>query len=204
MIDYALLEDAESYARGRLSDKRYVHTLRVAETVERLAKLHGLDPERARLAGLLHDTARELGKEELLRVAEEEGLPVGDFEHERPILLHGPVAAELSKKDLGVEDAELREAIRVHTTGEPGMGPLALALFVADKIEPGRDQPGVEDLRELALESLKRAAWAALKDSISHNERRNRPAHPESRKTLEWLSSGDEQHPGETTPRSEV
>ncbi|MCA1717973.1 MAG: bis(5'-nucleosyl)-tetraphosphatase (symmetrical) YqeK [Actinobacteria bacterium] len=196
MIDDALLDDAESYARERLSDKRYAHTLRVAEAAERLAKLHGLDPERARLAGLLHDTAREVGKEELLRVAEEDGLPVGDFERERPILLHGPVAAKLSREDLRVEDGEILDAVRAHTTGEPGMGPLALALFVADKIEPGREQSGVEDLRELAPASLHRAARAALEDSISYNERRDRPAHPKSRQTLEWLASGDER-PGE-------
>ncbi len=196
MIDDALLKDAESYARDRLSDKRYAHTVRVAETAERLAKLHGLGPEKARLAGLLHDTAREVGKEELLRVAEEDGLPVGDFERERPILLHGPVAAEFAREDLGVEDGEVLDAVRAHTTGEPGMGPLALALFVADKIEPGREQPGVEDLRELAPVSLHRAARAALEDSVSYNERRDRPAHPKSRQTLEWLTSGDER-PGE-------
>jgi len=196
MIDDAVLEDAESYARGRLSDKRYAHTLRVAETAERLAKLHGLDSERARLAGLLHDTAREVGKEELLRVAEEDGLPVGDFERERPILLHGPVAAELAREDLGVEDGEILDAVRVHTTGEPGMGPLALALFVADKIEPGREQSGVEDLRELAPVSLHRAARAALEDSVSYNERRDRPAHPKSRQTLEWLRGSGDERPG--------
>jgi predicted HD superfamily hydrolase involved in NAD metabolism len=197
MIDDALLDDAESYARERLSDKRYAHTLRVAETAERLAKLHGLDPERARLAGLLHDTAREVGKEELLRVAEEDGLPIGDFERERPILLHGPVAAKLAREDLGVEDGEILDAVRVHTTGKPGMGPLALALFVADKIEPGREQPGVEDLRELASVSLHRAARAALEDSISYNERRDRPAHPKSRQTLEWLRGSGDERPGE-------
>jgi predicted HD superfamily hydrolase involved in NAD metabolism len=197
VIDDALLDAAESYARELLSDKRYAHTLRVAETAERLARLHGLDPERARLAGLLHDMAREIGKEELLRVAEEDGLPVGDFERERPILLHGPVAAKLAKEDLGVEDGEVLDAVRAHTTGEPGMGPLALALFVADKIEPGREQSGVEDLRELAPVSLHRAARAALEDAISYNERRDRPAHPKSRQTLEWLRDSGDERPGE-------
>jgi predicted HD superfamily hydrolase involved in NAD metabolism len=197
MIDDALLDDAESYARERLSDKRYAHTLRVAETTEQLAKLHGLDPKRARLAGLLHDTAREVGKEELLRIAEEDGMPVGDFERERPILLHGPVAAKLAREDLGVENGEILDAVQAHTTGEPGMGPLALALFVADKIEPGREQPGVEDLRELAHVSLHRAARAALEDSVSYNERRDRPAHPKSRQTLEWLRGSGDERPGE-------
>jgi predicted HD superfamily hydrolase involved in NAD metabolism len=197
VIDDALLKNAENYARECLSDKRYAHTLRVAETAERLARLHGLDPERARLAGLLHDMAREIGKEELLRVAEEDGLSVGDFERERPILLHGPVAAELARGDLGVDDGEVLDAVRVHTTGEPGMGPLALALLVADKIEPGREQPGVEDLRNLAPVSLHRAARAALEDAISYNERRERPAHPKSRQTLKWLRDSSDECPGE-------
>jgi len=197
MIDDDLLEDAENYARKRLSDKRHAHTLRVAETAERLAKLHGLDPQRARLAGLLHDTAREIGKQELLRVAEEDGLSVGDFERERPILLHGPVAAELAKEDLGVDDGEILDAVRVHTTGEPGMGPLALVLLVADKIEPDREQPGVEDLRELAPVSLHRAARAALEDAVSYNERRDHPVHPKSRQTLKWLRDSGDEHAGQ-------
>jgi predicted HD superfamily hydrolase involved in NAD metabolism len=197
MIDDALIKNAENYARERLSDKRYAHSLRVAETIEHLAKLHGLDPERSRLAGLLHDTAREIGEEELLRVAEEDGLSVGDFERERPILLHGPVAAELAREDLGVDDGDVLDAVRVHTTGEPGMGPLALALLVADKIEPSREQPGVDDLRDLAPVSLRRAARAALEDSISYNERRDRPAHPKSRQTLEWLRDSGDERPGE-------
>jgi predicted HD superfamily hydrolase involved in NAD metabolism len=197
MIDDALLKNAGSYARERLSDKRYDHTLRVADTAEHLATLHGIDPQKARLAGLLHDTAREIGKEELLRVAEEEKLPIGDFERERPILLHGPVAAELSRKDLKMEDAEVREAIRVHTTGEPGMDPLALTLYVADKIEPGRDQPGVEDLRKLAFKDLRRAATVALEGSISHNQERGRSTHPKSLETLEWLENAGRKSSGE-------
>lgn len=192
MIDDALLEAAEGYARERLSKKRYAHTLRVAETAERLAEKHGLDSKKARLAGLLHDAAREVGKEELLRVAEENDLAVGDFEHERPMLLHGRVAAELARRDLGVKDGEILDAVRAHTTGEPGMGALALTLFVADKVEPGREGPSVEDLRELACKDLRRSACAALEASISHNEDRGRPVHPKSLETLEWLEDSGE------------
>src|ERR671921_2090467 len=192
MIDDALLEAAEGYARERLSNKRYDHTQRVAETAERLAEIHGLESKKARLAGLLHDAAREVGKEELLRVAEEDDLAVGDFEHERPMLLHGPVAAELARRELGVKDGEILDAVRAHTTGEPEMGPLALTLFVADKVEPGREGPGVEDLRELARKDLSRSAHAALEASISHNENRGRPVHPKSLETLEGLEDSGE------------
>ena len=73
-----LLERAEAFARSRLSERRYEHTLRVADTAEDLALAHGLDADRARLAALLHDAARETGPEEFLKLAEEWHLQVGD------------------------------------------------------------------------------------------------------------------------------
>ncbi len=197
MMDDSLLATAENYAREHLSGKRHAHTLRVADTAERLAGIHNLDPRRARLAALLHDSARETGKEEMLRLAGEKGIQANDLERERPMLLHGPVAAELAREDLGVEDDEVLDAVRAHTTGEPGMGPLALALYVADKIEPDRDQPGVETLRKLALKDLRKAAMVALDRSISHNEERGRPTHPRSYEALEWLEGRGGEHPGE-------
>jgi HD superfamily phosphohydrolase YqeK len=77
------------------------------------------------------------------------------------------------------------------------MGPLALALYVADKIEPGRDQPGVETLRKLALKDLRKAATVALDRSISHNEERGRPTHPKSYEALEWLEGRGGERSGE-------
>lgn len=187
MTDTEFLSAADGLARTRLSDKRYNHTLRVADTAAHLAELHSLDAGKARLAALLHDAAREVGQPELLRIAEKSGIPVDDFERDRPILLHGPVAAVLATEGLGVEDGAVLEAVRVHTTGEPGMGPLALALYVADKIEPARDYPSVGELRKLAGESLHRATLASLRRTHAHNRDRDRPTHPESRKTLKWL-----------------
>jgi len=190
MTDAALLYTADAYAHDRLSGKRYGHTRRVADTAERLARLHGLDGDRARLAALLHDSARELGNAELLRLAKELGHEVIEAEREKPNLLHGPVAAGLTRRELGVEDAEVLEAVRVHTTGAPGMGALALALYVADKIEPARDYEGVEDLRALAEVDLREATLGALRRAISYNESRGRETHPLSLETLRWLKGG--------------
>jgi predicted HD superfamily hydrolase involved in NAD metabolism len=182
-----LLQAADALARDRLSDKRYSHTVRVADTAERLARIHGLDPSRVRLAALLHDAAREMEPDEFLRLAEEWDLAVGEPERESQKLLHAPVGAELARRELGVEDEEVLEAIRAHTVGEPGMGSLALALYVADKIEPARDYPSVERLRRLAQEDLHKAAIEALRRVVAHNEQRDRPIHPSSRAMLEWL-----------------
>jgi predicted HD superfamily hydrolase involved in NAD metabolism len=173
-----LLETADALARERLSEKRYDHTLRVADTAEHLARVHGLD---------LHDAVRETGPDEFLRLAGEWNLPVGEIEKESPKLLHGPVAAEFSRRELGVEDEEVLDAIRAHTTGRPGMGPLALVLYIADKIEPARDYPSVGRLRELSERNLRATTTEALRRAISYNEKRGKRTHPSSRATLEWL-----------------
>jgi predicted HD superfamily hydrolase involved in NAD metabolism len=184
------LEAADAFVRDRLSEKRYGHTLRVADTAEDLARTHGLDPGQARLAALLHDAAREIGDpEEFVKLAEAWDLPVGAPERESPKLLHGPVAAELARRELGVEDGDVLEAIRVHTVGKPGMGPVALVLYVADKIEPAREYPSVKRLRNLSREDLHEAAAESLRRSIAHNEERGRPIHPASRETLAWLEA---------------
>jgi predicted HD superfamily hydrolase involved in NAD metabolism len=185
--NHALLEAADAFARERLSEKRYGHTVRVADTAEDLAREHGLDPARTRLAALLHDAARETEPGEYLRLAGEWSLPVGEPERQSPKLLHGPVAAELGRRELGVEDEEVLEAVRVHTVGAAGMGPLALALYVADKIEPARDYPSVGRIRDLARRDLREAAAESLRRAISYNEGRAREIHPASREMLEWL-----------------
>jgi predicted HD superfamily hydrolase involved in NAD metabolism len=184
-----LLERAETLARSRLSERRYEHTLRVADTAESLAMAHDLEADRARLAALLHDAAREMGAEEFLNLADKWGLQVGDPEQKSPKLLHGPVAAELAKRELGVDDEEVLEAVSTHTTGRPGMGPLALVLYVADKIEPARDYPSVGRLRTLAREDLRRAAEESLRRAIAHNEERGKATHPASLKMLDWLEA---------------
>ena len=185
-------EAADVFARERLSAKRYGHTLRVADTAEDLARVHGIDPDRARLAGLLHDATRELSPDEFLRLARNWNLPVGEPEWESPKLLHGPVAAELARRVLGVEDGQVLDAIREHTTGRPGMGPLSLVLYVADKVEPARDYPSVGRLRRLSRKDLRGAAAESLRRSIAHNEERGRPTHPASIATLAWLEETEE------------
>ena len=182
-----LLAAADSFVRDRLSEKRYAHTLRVADVAEKLAKIHDLDAGRTLLAALLHDAARELESGEYLALAEEWELPLGEPERGDPKLLHGPVAAEIARRELGIRDEKALEAVRVHTVGSPGMSPLALALYVADKIEPARDYPSVERLRKLARKDLHEAAAEALRRTRDHNEQRDRPTHPASLQTLEWL-----------------
>ena len=186
---HTLLERAEAFARSRLSKERYEHTLRVADTAADLALAHDLDADMARLAALLHDAAREMDPEVFLNLANKWRLQVEDPERQSPKLLHGPVAAELARREFGMDNEEVLQAVRAHTTGRPGMGPLALVLYVADKIEPARDYPSVGRLRKLAGEDLNEAATESLRRAIAHNEERGKATHPASLKMLDWLEA---------------
>lgn len=183
------IQAAERHARDRLSEKRLAHTLRVAQTAEQLAKLHGIDPDKARLAGLLHDITREEKPEELLGLARQWNIKIEGLDRERPKLLHGPVAAEYSRQEFEIEDEEVISAVRVHTTGEEKMSPLALVIFIADKIEPARDYPGIYRPRDLAEKDLNQAARVILQETVSYNKSKGSKVHPRSLGALKWLEN---------------
>ncbi len=156
--------EAERLVAARLSPKRLAHTYRVAAEAVSLARRFGVDERDAELAGLLHDYCRELSPDETLAAAARHGIRVGPVEARRPVgLLHGPVAA--AELDGTVSD-RVASAIARHTVGAAGMADLEKVLYLADFCEPGRDFPGVEEVRALARESLDGAVAAANRLSL--------------------------------------
>lgn len=148
--------------KERVSKKRFDHSVNVAKVARRLAKTYGADPDKARLAGILHDWDKGLSNEELrvraaeLRV-EVDPLVLSDM----PWLLHGPTAAACLRKDYPQFGDEVFQAIERHTSGAADMSALDCIIYVADIIEPNRtfgDMAGIERLRglvgELPLEEL--------------------------------------------------
>jgi len=165
---------------SRLPAERRQHSLRVAEVAVKLADRYGADPDKARLAGLFHDYARDLPEDLLLRLAQEAGLMVGEIEKCHPVLLHGRVGAFLLRKELGLEDPEVLQAIARHSTGATSMGLLDKIIYLADLIEPGRNFPGVEELRSLAFEDLDAALLKALDSAIIYIIEKGWPLHPDT------------------------
>jgi len=162
MIDH---DAAESLIATRLSEKRRAHCHRVAATAADLARRWGADPEAAELAGLLHDYCRELTPEQMLAAARVHGIEVGPVEATRPRqILHGPVAAaELAGKGL---PPGVVQAIALHTVGAAGMSRLDKCVYLADYLEPGRDFPGVQEVRALAETSLDTAVAEASRRTL--------------------------------------
>lgn len=159
-------------------DSRYNHTLGVAACARELAGIYGIDSRQAELAALLHDCARCMSARELLATAEEQGLAVDELEREIPDLLHGKIGAYFARVRFGVYDLAVLHAIERHTLGAPEMTALDKIIFVADMIEPGRDFPGVEKLRELARADLDRALLSCFDATIRYVIEKQQYIHP--------------------------
>lgn len=152
-----------------LDAKRYEHTLGVAYTAAALAMCHGGDIEKATVAGLLHDCAKCLSDEKRISICEKNHLPINDIERRNPSLLHAKAGCILATTEYDVEDSEIIDAIRSHTTGRPGMTLLEKIIFVADYIEPGRNKAeNLGEVRPLAFRDLDEALWLILRDTLAY------------------------------------
>ncbi|GIO85407.1 hypothetical protein J25TS5_23390 [Paenibacillus faecis] len=151
---------------GQMPVKRWKHVEGVMLTAVELARRYGADPVKADLAALLHDLAKFWPVERQEAVIRENGLNAELLDHDKQ-LLHAEVAAFISQRDYGVDDPEVLDAIRYHTSGRVGMTQMDKIVCLADYIEPGREFPGVERIRELAEVSLEEALLAGFDSTIS-------------------------------------
>jgi nicotinate-nucleotide adenylyltransferase len=173
-----------------LSVKRFAHTLAVADTARRLALLHGLEPVKAEIAGLLHDCAKCLPLKEMQRIARENRLTEDESILESAALLHSVVGAHLARVKYGCEDEEIIAAILSHTTGKAGMSKLAMAVWLADTIEPTRaPYPLLDKTRMLAGLSLEKAMIASLEGTLQHVRKKGYVVHSATVETLDWLKT---------------
>lgn len=142
--------------QDKLSKKRFEHSMRVAENAVKLAKVHRENEKKAEIAGILHDYSKELPKEQLVQIAVDHRLLTSNLDLQMPQILHGPVASVVLKEEGIVDDEEILQAIRFHTTGHAHMNTLAKIIFIADYIEPGRTTPNIDDLMDIATDDLDR------------------------------------------------
>lgn len=172
-IDYEAIEKRITiYIEKNLSEKRLNHTYSVAEEAVSLARKHGADIKKARIAALFHDMCRGLSKEASNMYVRHLGLGAKYIDNIN--LAHSKIAAAIMKKDYGINDKDLINAVAFHTTGRAGMSVLEKIIFLADAIEPGRTYPTVEDTRRKAYENLDIACLDSLERTIEYiNERGN-------------------------------
>lgn len=161
-IDYSRAELLNKM-RQHLNEARLQHCLNVEQTAIKLVQQYNGDVNRAGLAGLIHDYAKQRSDTEFKQVIVQQ--------HFDPVLLqynnaiwHGIVGAYFIANELHIHDEQILNAVRRHTVGAPQMTTLDKIIFVADYIEPGRDFPGVAQARQLANTDLD----AAVRFEICH------------------------------------
>ncbi|KAB2338626.1 HD domain-containing protein [Cytobacillus depressus] len=170
-------ESALKIVKEQLTEHRYQHTLGVMETALFLANQYGADEKKAELAAIFHDYAKFRPKEEMKKVIIEQNMPecLLDFNSE---LWHAPVGAFLVQKEVSIQDDEVLDAIRYHTSGRTKMTLLEKVIYLADYIEPGRHFPGVEEVREMAKESLDKALIKSIQNTIFFLMKKGQPVFP--------------------------
>lgn len=159
-----------------LTPERYAHSLGVMETAEELAKIYGADREKAKIAGLLHDCAKNL--DNIYERCQDLEVELDEFEQKSPPLVHAKLGAEVAKIEFYVTDPEILDAIRWHTIGKAGMSLLEKIVFVADLTEPGRTFPDAKALRRLSRQNLDEAVKECVKSTIEINKKRGNIIHP--------------------------
>ena len=153
-IEHLVARRVDSLPRGL---QEHIQRAQVESRV--LAQRHQVDLDKALLATLAHDIARAMKSDDLLQRADELGLQPNLVERQVPVLLHGPVGAELLRQVDGLEDDEIYEAVCWHSTAHPGLADTAKVVFLADKLDPQKSHryPYLPRVRELAMESLDEA-----------------------------------------------
>lgn len=178
LCDFTEAEIIEKLRRA-LTVHRLHHTLGVADTAERLAGRFGVSPGKARLTALLHDCAKSLPYGEMRRLVSENIPDTDEMELDAEPVLHAPAGAVLARRDYGVRDPEILQAIRRHTLGGEDMTPLDALVYVSDFIEPGRRLfPGLEQVRALAETDIYAAMRLSAQLSHDYLISRGQKPHP--------------------------
>lgn len=174
------VESYKALLHYRLSERRYIHSLCVADCARQLAQQYGDNPRKAYIVGLLHDVMRDESAEKQLNFLQKAGIMVSPLEQNAPALYHAMAGAVYCKEVLGIEDELLLDAIRYHTTARGQMTRLDKLLFVADLVSEDRSYPDVEVTRALAWQSLDAALLYGLAFTVKHLKEKGVPVHSDT------------------------
>lgn len=149
-----------------IGEKRFNHSIRVMETALRLAEKYNCDIKQVKIAALLHDCAKYLDKLYLLKMANDFDIILDNVMRETPELIHGPLGAKIAEKEYNIKDIDILNAIEFHTTGRENMTLLDKIIYISDYVEPGRNFPGVGEVRDLAFNNLNDSILLAMNNTI--------------------------------------
>lgn len=182
-----MIDEIKSRLKQALPHRRFNHSVNVMKCAAELASRYGEDRDKAMLSGLLHDCARDIKTSEAFKFCKKYNIMVDKITRVQPVLLHGPLGACIAAEEYGVSDESILRAIRFHTTGYEDMDMLTKIIIIADYIEPGRNFPGVEEIRKIAFEDIEEAIVKTLDSTIKYIIEKGALIHPDTVRTRNFI-----------------
>ncbi|HEX2986047.1 MAG TPA: bis(5'-nucleosyl)-tetraphosphatase (symmetrical) YqeK [Caproiciproducens sp.] len=174
------IDEYKKIIKPFLGEKRYHHSVCVFESAVELAKKYGSDPQKAAVAGILHDIMKDIPSDEQLKMMTRYDIVLNNVERKAPKLWHAMLGAAYLENELKITDREILDAVRYHTTGRENMSLLEKIIFIADFISADRDYPGADHMRKAAEISLEQAMVEGLTFNIKDLASGYRPIHPDT------------------------
>lgn len=173
--------------RETLTTSRFEHVLRVEQMAIKLAQMNNVSVEMASIAGLCHDYAKQRPDEEFLTLIKQYHLN-DELLHYGNAIWHGAVGYLIVQNELGIQNIDILNAIKHHTTGAKYMSKLEQIIYMADYIEKGRDFPGVEQARQITFDDLELGVAYQTKHTLAYLIQNNKSIYPQTIDTYnQWV-----------------
>lgn len=156
------IESIKEFLKKRLSEKRFEHSLNVADECQKLAEHYGEDADKAYFAGLVHDVCKEVPPDELRQQAIDSNLSMTKAELETKALWHAVAGAGFVRDKMNISDNDIINAVRFHTIARAGMSRLEEIVYIGDLISADRNYKDVKRLRKLAYQDIDKTMFEAL------------------------------------------
>ncbi len=182
-----IINQAKTNLINSIGHERYLHSVRVMEEAVKLATIFNCDIQKAAIAGLLHDCGKFENEDELLKNAYDFGIIQRGVNIDNPALIHCALGAEIARKEFQIEDIDIINAIRYHTTGRPNMALLEKIVYISDYTEPERKIPGMDGVRKLSYENLDLALLKAMDKTIKYIIDKGLYIHPDTFNARNYL-----------------
>ena len=186
--DLNIFEKIKQEVKKRISKKRFIHTMGVVDAAEKLAITYNEDIEKARLAAVLHDIAKEYSADKKRKLCKKWQIPLDNVINESIDLSHGAIAAEIAKREFGINDKDILQAICYHTTGHKDLTMLDKIIMLSDYIDPTREDYGpLEYMRNIAHTNINNALAYGLSNTVDDEKARGNTIHENSIITIKIL-----------------
>ncbi len=183
------VKDYEEIIGKRMKSARFKHSRNVAKEAVRLAKKYGADVQKAEIAGILHDATKETSDDEQLNLIQRAGIQMTVMELSSRKLWHAISGSAFVQAELGIDDKEIIDSIRYHTTGRANMTLLDKVIFVADFISADRDYDGVDKMRKIADKDLDDAVLEGMAFTIADLAQRKITIAPDTFEGYNYMAS---------------